>query len=314
MTYAPPPTGKPLVLVVDDDLSLRLAMGAALTKAGFAIIEAENGKQALNLFLTRQPDLVCLDVMMPEMDGFETCAAIRKSPGGQYTQILMVTGLDDTDSIERAFEVGANDFVAKPINWSMLGHRGRYMLRAGHAFQEVDRSKRRLAKTQELARIGNWEFDYNRNMFQCSSEACEVLGLSEAGGPITYKDFLRPILLQEHDKVKGVLDSSIKGRKSFSINYRTISENGTRKHILNRGEIFFSEDGVAQIMLGAVQDVTQLKQAEEEIRILAFYDGLTGLANRMLFLDRLDHEIASAKRQRQTFALLYLDLDQFKRI
>lgn len=116
MTYAPPPREKPLVLVVDDDLSLRLAMGAALIKAGFAIIEAENGRQALDLFLTRQPELVCLDVMMPEMDGFETCAAIRKAPGGLYTQILMVTGLDDTESIERAFEVGANDFVAKPIN------------------------------------------------------------------------------------------------------------------------------------------------------------------------------------------------------
>ncbi len=305
---------KPLVLVVDDDLSLRLSMCAALTKAGFDTVEAENGRDAIGLYQTGKPDLILLDVVMPEMDGFETCATIRNLPGGKYTQILMVTGLDDTESIERAFEVGANDFVSKPINWVMLGHRGKYMLRAGRAIQELNRSRHRLAKTQELAKLGNWEIDLINNWFHCSPEARRLLGLSDDGRQITYKDFLAPVIAQEQDEIKAKIDAAIKFNRPFGINYRVIHPDGTQRHILNRGDIFFNEDGVAEMILGAVQDVTQLKNAEEEIRLLAFYDSLTGLANRMLFMECLENEISTSKRRKNVFALLFLDLDQFKRI
>ncbi len=305
---------KPLALVVDDDLSLRLSMCAALAKAGFTTVEAENGREAVEIFQSDAPDIILLDVVMPEMDGFATCTAIRSLPKGKYTPILMVTGLDDTESIERAFEAGANDFVTKPINWTMLGHRGKYMLRAGRAMEELNKSKRRLAKTQELARLGNWEIDLVSNSFHCSPEAGQLLGLTKAHRQISYTDFLASVAIQEQDRVKEKIDSAIKFKRPFSINYRVILPDGAQLHILNRCEIFFNENGVAEMMLGAVQDVTQLKNAEEEIRLLAFYDSLTGLANRTLFMDRLGHEIASAKRHGKIFALLFIDLDQFKRI
>lgn len=305
---------KPLALVVDDDLSLRLTICAALIKAGFDTVEAEHGRAALTYLHSDIPDIILLDVVMPEMDGFETCTAIRQLPGGKYIQILMVTGLDDTDSIERAFEAGANDFVAKPINWAMLGHRGKYMLRAGRAIQELNRSERRLAKTQELAKLGNWELDLVNDKFNCSPEARRLLGFDVHRNISNYKDFLEPVVAQEYIKVKDQIDSAIQSNSPFSVNYRVILPTGSQRHILNRGEMFFGEDGKAEMILGAVQDVTQLKNAEEEIRLLAFYDGLTGLANRMLFMERLDHEISVAKRKEQIFALLFLDLDQFKRI
>lgn len=304
---------KPLALIVDDELILRLSMSAAMSKAGFDVIEAENGREALALFLSDKPDLILLDVMMPEMDGFETCTAIRNLPAGKHTQVLMVTGLDDTNSIERAFEAGANDFIAKPLNWVMLGHRGKYMLRAGRAFQELNRSKHRLAKTQELAKLGNWEIDLTNNTFHCSPEAGRLLGLGN-NRQITYKDFLTPVIAQEHDKVKDTINAAIKAHRPFSINYQVIFPDGTQCHILNRGEIFVNENGVPERLLGAIQDVTQLKIAEEEIRRLAFYDGLTGLANRTLFMNLLEHEISTAKRHNETFSLLFLDLDQFKRV
>ena len=305
---------KPMALVVDDDLSLRLSMCAAMEKAGFDTVEAENGREAVKLFQSDKPDIVLLDVVMPEMDGFETCIALRNLPKGKYTQILMVTGLDDTESIERAFEAGANDFVAKPINWVMLGHRGKYMLRAGRAMEELNNSKRRLAKTQELAKLGNWEIDLVNNSFHCSPEARHLLGLGKGDEEINYQGFLASVAIQEYDAVKGKIDHAIKFKRPFSINYRVILPDGAELHVLNRCDIFFNENGVAEMMLGAVQDVTQLKNAEEEIRLLAFYDSLTGLANRTLFMDRLSHEISLAKRHGKIFALLFLDLDQFKRI
>ncbi len=304
---------KPVALVADDDMSLRLSIRTVLSKAGFEVLEAEDGTKALALFKSAKPDLVLLDVMMPGMDGFETCSAIRGLPAGKYTQILMVTGLDDKDSIERAFEIGANDFVVKPLNWTMLGQRVKYMLRAGRAFQELNMNQHRLAKTQELAKLGNWEVKFIDNTFHCSPEAAHLLGLS-SNGQITYEEFLAPIVVKDQVSVKEKFDFAIKTKKHFSVNYRIILPNGMQRYILNRGEIFFNENGVAELMLGAIQDVTQLKQAEEEIRLLAFYDSLTGLANRMLFMDRLDNEITSAKRDKKCFALLYMDIDRFKQI
>jgi len=289
-------------------------MCAAITKAGFEVIQAENGYQALAYFEANNPDLVLLDVVMPKLDGFETCIAIRKLPKGKHTQILMVTGLDDTESIERAFDAGANDFVSKPVNWVKLGHRSKYMLRAGRAVQNFNKNERRLVKTQELAKLGNWEQDLASSKFQCSSEASRLLGLGNDGRTIEYKDFFNTIAAQERDKIKEKIDHAIKLNRSFSVNYRIIMPDGTQRHVLTRGEVYFNEAGLPEEMLGAVQDVTLLKNAEEEIRLLAFYDGLTGLANRMLFMDRLNQEISAAKRHGRTFALLFLDLDQFKLI
>lgn len=314
MSYAVKNRTKALALIVDDDASLRISMQAALTKAGFDIIAAASGEEAIAQFRKEQPDLILLDVVMPEMDGFETCSAIRKLPGGKYVQILMVTGLEDIESIERAFEVGANDFVSKPLNWLMLGHRALYMERAGRSNRELIVSQRRLAKTQKIAKLGNWDINLKTNQFRCSQEARRLLGLDDIAQSISYDDFLSSIVTQEQENIKITINNAVKAKKPFSANYLIILPDGIQRHILNQGEILFDDTGAAEMMLGAVQDVSELKLAEEEIRFLAFYDGLTGLANRMLFLNRLDQEIKKSGRHKQIFALLFLDLDQFKRI
>ncbi len=300
---------RPLALVVDDDPSLRLFMSAALKKSGFEIVEAQDGKEALERFRDDKPDLILLDLMMPVMDGFEACKIIRGLPGGRYIQILMATGSDDKASIEKAFEAGASDFVSKPINWAMLGHKAKYILRAGQAFKELDRSRSHLAKTQELAKLGSWQIDIASGQFSCSSKACRLLGIEEE---FSFSAFLSPIIASERDTVAQKIQQAVTSQKKLIVNYPVILPGGTQKHILNQGEILFCEDGTPELMLGVIQDVTQLKQAEAEIRMLAFYDGLTGLANRALFMDRLQQTIASANRTHRKFALLFLDLDQFK--
>lgn len=305
---------KPLAMVVDDDFSLRLSMRAALIKADFDVLEAENGRQALDIYQSEKPDLILLDVVMPEMDGFETCTAIRKMPGGKYVQILMVTGLDDIESIELAFQAGANDFVSKPLNWLLLGHKGKYMLRAGQAFQSLSRSKKRLNKTQEIAKIGNWEIIFSNNQFHCSPEAWHLLGFNKGKSLFSFKEFLDPVLFEDHARVKKIVDGAVGAMQPFSVHYRIMLPDKTERYILNQAEIIYNENKQPEIMMGVIQDVTRAKLAEEEIRQLAFYDNLTGLANRSLFQNRLEHEIIKAKRQKEIFGILFLDLDQFKRV
>lgn len=135
---------QPLVLVVDDGITIRLLVREALEQAGFAVEEASNGHQALAMFQHLKPDMVLLDVMMPELDGFQTCAALRQFSTGEHIPIVMLTGLEDEVSIRRAYEVGATDFITKPINWVLLGHRVRYLLRASRAIAELRQSEEAL--------------------------------------------------------------------------------------------------------------------------------------------------------------------------
>ncbi len=137
---------RPLVLLVDDSPTVLQALNKSLRHTEFIFAEARSGAEALALFSQRAPDIVLLDVMMPEMDGFETCIALRRLPGGAHTPIIMLTSLDDIESITRAYEVGATDFITKPIKPILLHHRLRYMLRADRALRKLAQSKEALSQ------------------------------------------------------------------------------------------------------------------------------------------------------------------------
>ncbi len=124
------------ILVVDDELTARLLMRAALEKAGFEVFLAENGADALRQFRAQPCDLVMLDVEMPGMNGYQVCAALRTDVGDELP-IVMVTGMDDLQSVELAFDAGATDFMAKPINWALISHRVRYLLRGFMVLQDL---------------------------------------------------------------------------------------------------------------------------------------------------------------------------------
>ena len=144
----------PTVLIVDDDAMARLLAREALEQSGWCVEEAENGRLGLEVFVTCRPDLVLLDIMMPEMDGFAVCAELRRLPEGLHTPVLIMTGLEDYQSITQAYDAGATDFIVKPINGLLLGHRVRYMLRAGQAMQELRDSQDKLVQARDAALEG----------------------------------------------------------------------------------------------------------------------------------------------------------------
>jgi|SRR5579872_1211921 len=127
----------PAILVVDDDPMQRVAARGYLEAAGFEVSESSGGADCLRRMHSIRPDLVILDVMMPDIDGFEVCRHIRSDADLAHTPVLMITGLDDQDSIERAFEVGATDFLVKPVTWALLAYRVRFMLRLSQVEQNT---------------------------------------------------------------------------------------------------------------------------------------------------------------------------------
>jgi two-component system, cell cycle sensor histidine kinase and response regulator CckA len=169
---------QPHVLVVDDDLIMRGAAREYLTEAGFLVSEAENGVQALQALENLRPDIILMDVMMPEMDGFATANAVRHLPGCEGVPILIMTALDDLGSINRAYEVGATDFITKPINWVILVQRVRYMTRAVRMMNEQKRLEKELQQAQKLGAVatlaGGVAHDFN-NLLQSIQGFSEVL-------------------------------------------------------------------------------------------------------------------------------------------
>ncbi|CAN0597408.1 unnamed protein product, partial [Laminaria digitata] len=119
------------LLIVDDDLAVRMVSRLALSKAGFGVTEASDGYTALSWLDSHKFDAILLDARMPGMDGFETCRKMRDQLNGDTVPIIMVTGQDDDESIDAAFECGATDFVAKPLNWRIICQRLNSLIGAG---------------------------------------------------------------------------------------------------------------------------------------------------------------------------------------
>ena len=137
----------PLVLIVDDELSARLIMRTTLEESGFDVLEADSVAAAREQFARQEPDLIILDVILPDGNGIELCAELRQHPRGHNLPIAMATGLDDLLSIQQAYQSGATDFITKPISWGTLGHRVRYLLRAHNAISDLALSE---SKTRAL--------------------------------------------------------------------------------------------------------------------------------------------------------------------
>ena len=125
------------VLIADDDRSMRMALRNALEADDYSIEEANNGEHALAICRRKMPDLILIDALMPEIDGFQACEHIRELPNGSDIPILMITGLEDEKSIVKAFTAGASDYIPKPVHFSVMRQRVARLLQASKAEQHV---------------------------------------------------------------------------------------------------------------------------------------------------------------------------------
>lgn len=143
----------PPILLADDDRSMRSLLCLAMEEEGYTVVATKNGEQCLAEFKRLQPDMVLLDAVMPVMDGFTCCRQLRTLPGGEHTAVLMITVLDDADSVDRAFAAGATDYVTKPIHWAVLRQRVSRLLQAARALKQVTQVTQALQKQSQRERL-----------------------------------------------------------------------------------------------------------------------------------------------------------------
>ena len=306
---------RPEVLLVDDDEVNLLLTGIALRERGFGLAEASSGERALERLRSGVPDVIVLDAVMPGLDGFATCRAIRALPGFENVPVLMLTGLDDDESITRAYQAGATDFFVKSPQWSLLAGRLRYLLRASRTRLELERSKAKLARAQDLARMGS--FDWRRGErgghpgLLLSPEALRVFGC----GPherLGLRTLLRMVPPDERRLLQRQLHDALRHSSVLGSDAPIVLLDGRQRVIHVEAEPDFNEQGQAVGYTGIVQDVTDRRQAEDKIRHLANFDALTGLPNRRQLIWRAERALEQARRLAHQFALLLIDLDRFK--
>lgn len=119
------------VLVVDDEPNIVLSLEFLMKKAGFEVEVARNGQEALEAIARRPPDVLLLDVMMPEMDGFEVCERLRAEPRGRATKVVMLTARGRDSERQRGLALGADAYVTKPFSTRELVERVKAMLAEG---------------------------------------------------------------------------------------------------------------------------------------------------------------------------------------
>ncbi len=212
-----PQQDSPLVLVVDDDSKIRMQLRHVMEQAGYRVAEASDGEQALGIFTQLHPDIVLLDAVMPIMDGFTCCRNLQSLPGGSRTPVLMITRLEDIETVELAFDAGATDFIIKPIHGAVLRQRVRILLAASRTMEELRQQKTEAQTTRNtlinilesitdgfFALDSEWKFTYINQQAEALLQRtrADLLGksiwneLPEAIGSVFYEQYHKAVSQQ----------------------------------------------------------------------------------------------------------------------
>ena len=304
----------PTILLADDDPGARLLQTIALESGGFKVEAVADGEQALAAFDSVRPDCLVLDVVMPKLTGFDVCRAVRARAGGQHLPILILTSLDDLDSISTAYVAGATDFAQKGISPMLLVERIRFMLRAKELQDGLIESESRLAQAQAIARIGHWEFDSNGRTVAISPVALDIVGFDESRmrSVKAFDHFVHP---DDRERFEAARIYSREHLTRISLDFRIVTQDGVERVVhLESEPAIKTPHYQRRYRVVTIQDITQLRRAEDHARLLAHFDSLTGLPNRAFLLEQLTLNLREAARLQAQVVLATIDLERFNRV
>lgn len=257
------------VLYADDDATARVLMGASLERSGFTVDLAVDGADALAKFQAGNYDLVLLDVEMPGQNGFETCRALR-AEAGEELPIVMVTGHDDINVVEQAFDLGATDFISKPINWGLIGHRLRYLLRGRQLLHALWRNERQLEEAQRIARIGSWELDPTLAKVSCSQVMLGIFEAQDGDNELPLDRLLAHVHPDDRMLARAAFTDGNGGEETgLGFTYRLQFPDGRLKYL--RQEAAQRTEEVRELpgAVGTVQDITDQHLVRSALEALA---------------------------------------------
>lgn len=298
-----PSATKTVVLVVDDEHINRVILCRLLEREGYETREAEDGPEALAAISQFKFDMVLLDIVMPELDGFAVLERIRTEHDESELPVIMVTASEESEQIVRALHLGANDYLTKPIDPPVTLARIKMHLRLKYSQEALKKSEERYSLVARGTNDGLWDWDLDKNEIYYSPRWLSMVALEDDSDTSPEVWFSR-IHAEDLLRVESEIEKHLIGMTpQFETELRMRHADGNFRWMLCRGLAVWDETGTPHRMAGSLTDITEGKVA----------DALTGLPNRVLFRERLERCMSRTIRNNDfKFALLYLDLDNFK--
>ncbi len=259
------------ILLVDDDPFIIKSIGPALAKKRYEVTTAESGREALDILENSTFDLVLVDLVMEDVDGFAILKAVKKLK--KETFVVVLTGYDDVNLAIDCLRLGADDYLLKPCALEEL------LFRLRNCFEklkdkrkikqtqvELEESQKRLNEAQQLTHIGHWIWNLETQTLTWSDEIHRIFGVKPNDfrpSAKLFEDMIHPEDLQDFLSRR---EKMIEEKKSSIIEHRIIRPDGQILFVEERANLELDEHKDVICVLGTVQDITKRKQAEEALK------------------------------------------------
>jgi diguanylate cyclase (GGDEF)-like protein/PAS domain S-box-containing protein len=294
------------LLIVDDNEMNQDMLARRLLRKGYVVELAANARELLERVQRDAVDLVLLDIEMPEVSGLDALQKLRERYSAAELPIIMVTAKAQSEDIVKALDLGANDYLTKPIDFPVAVARIGTQLSHKHAQEALKESEERYALAARGSNDGLWDWNLSASVVHFSPRWKAMLGYQEREIGDKPEEWFDRIHDADRERVKEEIATHQRGlTPHFESEHRVLHKDGSFRWMLSRGVAIHDDSGNALRMAGSQTDITEGKVS----------DPLTGLPNRLLFIDRVGRLIKHTKRHKdQLFAVLFMDLDGFKMI
>ncbi len=303
------------ILIIDDNPSNLKLLHELLSNHGYRVRVADSPVLGLESAISTPPDLILLDIKMPEMDGYQVCKKLRDNENTASTPIIFISASAGALNKIKAFEVGGMDYINKPFDAAEVLARIENHLQLSilqkHTQSSLDTSQYMLQAIMNNSPAVICIKDLEGHYLMANREYERVLGISIADilGKTDHDVFPKEIadVLANHDH-----DVLLRGQhKQFE---DTIEREGESETYLTLKFPLKDNSENNYAVCSILTDISMRKHAEAELEHLATYDTLTGLPNRSLFMELLSRTLASGDRENSKHAVLFIDLDNFKNV
>ena len=295
-----------MILLVDDEEVTRRLLAHQLEAAGYEIITASNGYEALMLVRASKPDLVLMDISMPVMDGLTSLRMMRQLYNNADLPIVMMTSDAEEAQVGGCFDAGASDYLAKPVQHESMLARIEAQLKLMRVLSALRESEQRYTLAAQGTRDGIWDWNLETGEIYLSPRWRAMVGVQDSNWVAHGSSWLELVFEEDRERVRADLEAHLSGESSkFETELRMQDQSGGFRWMLCRGLAVRDQEGIPTRIAGSLTDITEGKVA----------DALTGLPNRTLFHDRVERSVQQFTRNGlRQFAVLYIDVDDFKLI
>jgi PAS domain S-box-containing protein len=294
------------ILVVDDVEANRDLLGRHLKRVGYQVETATGGTEALQMVSNQTFELILLDIMMPDIDGFMVLESLRKQYKASQLPVIMISAMNNREEVVKALDLGANDYITKPFDKKIMLSRVRTQLETGTLYKQLHLSEERYTLAFSASNDGLWDWDIDSGTVFYSDRWREMMGFTNDLKLDSIEQWFDRVYPDDVEPLRQAIYGHLSDPTAIvDHEYRALFGDGNYRWMLCHAKALFGMDGKAVRMTSSQSDISASK----------IFDPITGLPNGLVLMDRLRRMIAIAERIGQpNFALISMSVDNREKI